>query len=69
MDIVNYADARRNLKRVMDRVVADMAEILITRQNGEAVVMVSLVNWNSINETLHLLSSPRNAGRLLTAIR
>jgi antitoxin YefM len=69
MDIVNYVDARRNLKRVMDRVVADMAEILITRQNGEAVVMVSLVNWNSINETLHLLSSPRNAGRLLTAIR
>jgi antitoxin YefM len=69
MDIVNYVDARRNLKRVMDRVVADMAEILITRQNGEAAVMVSLVNWNSINETLHLLSSPRNAGRLLTAIR
>jgi antitoxin YefM len=31
--------------------------------------MVSLTEWNSINETLHLLSSPKNAERLLTAIR
>ena len=53
----------------MDRVVADMTEIVVTRQNGEAVVMVSLAEWNSINETLHLLSSPKNAERLLTAIR
>ena len=69
MDIVNYTDARQNLKGVMDRVVADMTEIVVTRQNGDAVVMVSLAEWNSINETLHLLSSPRNAERLLTAIR
>ena len=69
MDIVNYTDARQNLKGVMDRVVADMTEIVVTRQNGEAVVMVSLTEWNSINETLHLLSSPKNAERLLTAIR
>jgi antitoxin YefM len=69
MDIVNYTDARQNLKGVMDRVVADMTEIVVTRQNGEAVVMVSLAEWNAINETLHLLSSPKNAERLLTAIR
>ena len=69
MDIVNYTDARQNLKGVMDRVVADMTEMVVTRQNGEAVVMVSLAEWNSINETLHLLSSPKNAERLLTAIR
>jgi len=69
MDIVNYTDARQNLKEVMDRVVADMTEIVVTRQKGEAVVMVSLTEWNSINETLHLLSSPKNAERLLSAIR
>jgi antitoxin YefM len=69
MDIVNYTDARQNLKGVMDRVVNDMTEIVVTRQNGEAVVMVSLAEWNSISETLHLLSSPKNAERLLTAIR
>ena len=69
MDIVNYTEARQNLKRVMDRVAADRTAIVITRQNAEAVVMVSLAQWNSINETLHLLSSPNNGDRLLTAIR
>lgn len=69
MDVINYSDARQNLKGVMDRVVADMTEIVVTRQKGEAVVMVSLAEWNAINETLHLLSSPKNAERLLTAIR
>lgn len=53
----------------MDRVVADRTAIVITRQNAEAVVMVSLAQWNSITETLHLLSSPNNAKRLRTAIR
>lgn len=69
VDVINYSDARRNLKGVMDRVVADMTEVVVTRQKGEAVVMVSLNEWNSITETLHLLSSPTNAARLLTAIR
>ncbi len=69
MDVVNYTEARQNLKGVMDRVVADRTAIVITRQNAEAIVMVSLAQWNSINETLHLLSSPNNADRLLTAIR
>ena len=69
MEVINYSDARQNLKGVMDRVVAEMTEIVVTRQKGEAVVMVSLAEWNAINETLHLLSSPKNAERLLTAIR
>ena len=69
MDVINYSDARQNLKGVMDRVVADGTQIVVTRQKGEAVVMVSLAEWNAINETLHLLSSPKNAERLLTAIR
>lgn len=69
MDVVNYSDARQNLKQIMDRVVSDMTEIVITRQKAEPVVMVSLAEWNSITETLHLLSSPANAERLLSAIR
>jgi antitoxin YefM len=68
VDVINYSDARQNLKGVMDRVVADMTEIVVTRRKGDAVVMVSLEEWNSINETLHLLSSPKNAERLLSAI-
>lgn len=69
MDVVTYSDARANLKDVMDRVVEDKTEIVVTRQKAEAVVMVSLSEWNSISETLHLLSSPKNAERLRRAIR
>ena len=69
MDVVTYSDARANLKDVMDRVVEDKTEIIVTRQRAEAVVMVSLSEWNSISETLHLLSSPTNAERLRKAIR
>ena len=69
MDVVTYSVARANLKDVMDRVVADKTEVIVTRQKAEAVVMVSLAEWNSISETLHLLSSPRNAERLRKAIR
>lgn len=69
MDVVNYTDARQKLKEIMDRVVADMTPIVVTRQRAEPVVVVSLAEWNAINETLHLLSSPKNAERLLGAIR
>jgi antitoxin YefM len=69
MDVVTYSDARANLKDVMDRVVADKSEIVITRQKAEAVVMISLSEWNSIVETAHLLSSPKNAERLRQAIQ
>lgn len=69
MDVVTYSEARANLKDVMDRVVDDKTEVIVTRQKAEAVVMISLSEWNSISETLHLLSSPRNAQRLRESIR
>lgn len=68
MDVVTYSEARANLKDVMDRVVADKMEIIVTRQKAEAVVMVSLSEWNSMVETAHLLSSPSNAERLRRSI-
>lgn len=68
MDVMTYSEARKNLKSVMDKVVADHSEAIITRRNGEAVVMVSLSEWNSILETEHLLRSPENARRLRESI-
>ena len=56
MEVVNYSDARQKLKDIMDRVVADMTQIVITRQKADPVVMMSLAEWSSILETLHLLS-------------
>jgi antitoxin YefM len=69
MDVVSYSEARANLKDVMDRVVDDKTEVVVTRQKSEAVVMISLSEWNSISETLHLLSSPKNAERLRQSIK
>jgi antitoxin YefM len=69
MDVMTYSDARANLKDVMDRVVQDRTSVVVTRQKGEPVVMVSLAEWNAVTETLHLLSTPANADRLRGAIR
>ena len=69
MDVLTYSDVRANLKDVMDRVVTDRTQIVVTRQKAEAVVMVSLDDWNAMQETMHLLSTPRNAERLRASMR
>ncbi len=62
MGSLSFSDARANFKAVLDRVVADKAPITITRRKAESVVMISESEWASIEETMHLLSSPKNAG-------
>ena len=68
MDVLSFTEARANLKSVMDKVVRDRTQVVVTRQKAEAVVIVSLEDWNSIEETMHLLSTPRNAERLRRSI-
>lgn len=68
MDVMTYSDARANLKGVMDHVVQDRAQVVVTRQKSEAVVLVSLSDWNAMAETMHLLSTPANAARLRESI-
>lgn len=68
METLSISDTRANFKAVLDRVVADKAPIAITRQKGEGVVMVSASEWSSIEETLYLLQSPKNARELMAAI-
>ena len=69
MRAISYSEARDNLKAVIDRVVDDKAPIAITRQRGEGAVVISQSDWASIEETLYLLHSPKNAARLLDAVR
>lgn len=69
MDVITYTDARASLKEVMDRVIHDRVEVVVTRKKREAVVMISLDEYNAIQETLHLQKSPENARRLQSAIR
>ena len=68
MQTITYSEARGNLKGLMDKAAADRAPILITRQRGENVVMISADEWAGMEETLHLRSSPANAKRLLDGI-
>ncbi|WP_397589459.1 type II toxin-antitoxin system Phd/YefM family antitoxin [Sphingorhabdus sp.] len=68
MDVITYSEARANLKGVMDRVVSDRTQVVVTRQKSEAVVMMSLADWNAVAETLHLHSTPSNAARLRRSI-
>jgi antitoxin YefM len=68
MEVLTYSDARANLKEVMDRVVENHRPVVISRRKAEAVVMVSLADWAAIEETMHLVSRPKNASRLHAAI-
>ncbi|MGR3384050.1 type II toxin-antitoxin system Phd/YefM family antitoxin [Roseovarius indicus] len=68
MDVMTYTDARASLKDVMERVIHDRVEVVVTRKNREAVVMISLDEYNAIQETLHLQKSPENARRLQSSI-
>jgi antitoxin YefM len=52
----------------MQQVIEDHDPIIITRQNEESVVMISLADYNALMETNHLLRSPANARRLLASI-
>jgi antitoxin YefM len=69
MQTVTYSEARENLKAVLDKVVADRAPVMITRERGENVVLISASEWARMEETLYLLRSPKNVERLLEAVR
>ena len=67
-DVISFSDARANLNAVMDHVVQDRVQVVVTRQKAEAVVLVSLSDWNAMAETMHLVSTPANAARLQESI-
>jgi antitoxin YefM len=68
MDSISYTTARANLAKTMDKVCESHDPLIITRGGQESVVMLSLEDFNSLEETAYLLRSPKNAQRLLEAI-
>ncbi|WP_137960235.1 type II toxin-antitoxin system prevent-host-death family antitoxin [Burkholderia sp. 4M9327F10] len=68
MNILTFSEARAGFKQALDTVCKDHEPTVITRQRGEHVVMISLDDFNSLQETLHLLGSPTNADRLRQSI-
>jgi antitoxin YefM len=70
MTHVSYTELRQNLSRYLDEAVDTRAEIVVTRQGGKGnVVMISQAEFAGWQETVHLLSSPANAARLLAGLR
>lgn len=69
MSVVTSTHLRQHLASIMDGVCRDRAPVIVTRQSAEAVVMLPLDEYESIEATLHLLRSPGNAERLLGAVR
>ena len=68
MNAINYSDLRKNLKSTMDEVVSSHEPIIITRQKGEKVIMMSYEDYSAIEETAYLIRSPKNAKRLRESI-
>jgi len=68
MKTVSYTKARNELARTMQEVIDDHAPVIITRQDKDSVVMLSLADYESMVETNYLLQAPANARRLLKSI-
>lgn len=68
MNALTYSQARSELAKTMDKVCDDHTPIIITRKNQRSVVMISLEDYESLEETAYLLRSPLNARRLLASI-
>jgi antitoxin YefM len=64
-----YTQLREKLAAVLDRVVEEQEVVIVRRKRGGDVALVPADELASIMETAHLLRSPRNASRLLRALR
>ncbi len=69
MIAANFSEFRTGLKSYLDSVEDDNETLIIKRKSGKGTVLISLDEYNSIMETLHLLSSRRNADRLYESIQ
>lgn len=68
MDAISYTAARANLASTMQKVCNDHAPVIITRKSEAPVVMISLEDYEAMQETTYLLRAPTNARRLLESV-
>ncbi len=68
MEAISYTIVRQTLAQKMDQVCDDHTPIIVTRQNNRSVVMLSLEDYQALEETAYLLRSPKNAKRLMESI-
>lgn len=68
MDALTYSRARQELAQTMDKVCSNHEPIIITRQKSDSVVLMSLEDYEALEETAYLLRAPQNARRLVEAM-
>ncbi|MFZ1729965.1 MAG: type II toxin-antitoxin system prevent-host-death family antitoxin [Bacteroidota bacterium] len=68
MKAITYSNARQNLAKVMEGVCSDHQPVIVTRAMNDSVVMISLEEYEALEETAYLLRSPKNARRLLESL-
>lgn len=68
MRVLSYSEVRENFKSVIDQTIDDADITVIHRRDGEDAVLMGQDHYNSLMETLHLLSTPANAQALARAI-
>jgi len=68
MRIINFTEARNNLREVLDQVVEDADVTVIARRDAPDAVVMSLDHYSSLAEMVHLLGSPANAAHLARSV-
>lgn len=68
MNAITYTYVRNNLAKTLEKVCDDHDPVIVTRQNQNSVVIMSLEDYESLTETAYLLRSPKNAQRLIRSI-
>jgi antitoxin YefM len=68
MEAITYTAARQNLAKTMEKVCRDRAPVIVTRKSSDSVVIMSLEDFEALEETAYLLRSPKNTRRLIESI-
>ena len=68
MEAITYTAARQNLAKTMEKVCKDCAPVIVTRKTSNSVVIISLDDYEALEETAYLLRSPKNTRRLIESI-
>jgi len=68
MDAISYTAARQNLAKTMEKVCRDHAPVIVTRKSKNSVVIISLEDYEALEETAYLLRSPTHTRRLIESI-
>jgi len=68
MDAISYTVARTNLAKIMEQVCEDHSPVIITRSKSQSVVMISLEDYEALQETAYLLRASKNARRLMESV-